>query len=104
MKPRVYHAYQEKLEVRSVGRVQLVLSTMKPDLEKATPDDVKILMTNAVDLSVSEVIELYSLRWLIEVLQGIEVHTWICAVQLPGLPGCERLGGNGDHDGVVPGA
>jgi len=66
MKPRVYHAYQEKLEVRSVGRVQLVFSTMKPDLEKATPDDVKILMTNAVDLSVSEVIELYSLRWQIE--------------------------------------
>ena len=66
MKPRVYHAYQEKLEVRSVGRVQLVFSTMKPDLEKATPDDVKILMTNGVDLSISEVIELYSLRWQIE--------------------------------------
>jgi hypothetical protein len=27
---------------------------------------VKILMTNALDLSVSEVIELYSLRWQIE--------------------------------------
>lgn len=66
MKPRVYYAYQEKLEVRSVGRVQLVFSTMKPDLKQATPDDVKILMTNAVDLSVSEVIELYSLRWQIE--------------------------------------
>ena len=65
-KPRVYYAYQEKLEVRSVGYVQLVFSTMKPDLVKATPDDVKILMTNAVDLSVSEVIELYSLRWQIE--------------------------------------
>ena len=39
---------------------------MKPDLKKATPDDVKILMTNAVDLSVSEVIEMYSLRWQIE--------------------------------------
>ncbi len=66
MKPRVYYAYQEKLEVRSVGRVQLVFSTMKPDLKKATPDDVKILMTNAVEMSVSEVIELYSLRWQIE--------------------------------------
>ena len=66
MKPRVYYAYQEKLDVRSVGRVQLVFSTMKPDLKKATPDDVKILMTNATDLSVSEVIELYSLRWQIE--------------------------------------
>jgi len=65
-KPRVYYAYQEKCEVRSVGHVQLVFSTMKPNLKKATPDDVKILMTNALDLSVSEVIEMYSLRWQIE--------------------------------------
>jgi hypothetical protein len=65
-KPRVYYAYQEKPFVRSVGRVQLVFSTMKPDLKTATPDDVKILMTNDVNLSVSEVIELYSLRWQIE--------------------------------------
>jgi hypothetical protein len=66
MKPRVYYAHQEIREVRSVGRVQLVFSTMKPDLSPATPDDVKILMTNALKLSVQEVIELYSLRWQIE--------------------------------------
>ncbi len=30
-KSRVYYAYQEKLDVRSVGRVQLVFSTMKPN-------------------------------------------------------------------------
>jgi hypothetical protein len=65
-KPRAYYAYQEKCAVRNVGRVQLIFSTMKPDLKKATPDDVKILMTNAVNLSVSEVIEMYSLRWQIE--------------------------------------
>jgi len=65
-KPRVYYAYQEKLEVRNVGRVQLVFSTMKPDLKTATPDDVKILMTNAKKMSVSEVIEAYSVRWQIE--------------------------------------
>ena len=65
-KPRVYYAYQEKLKVRSVGRVQLVFSTMKPNLGKATPDDVKILMTNATGLSISEVIEAYSVRWQIE--------------------------------------
>ena len=65
-KPREYYAYQETTEVRRVGRVQLVFSTMKPNLKTATPDDVKILMTNALDLSVSEVIELYSLRWQIE--------------------------------------
>ncbi|MFO0897533.1 MAG: transposase [Pirellulales bacterium] len=38
---------------------------MKPHLQKATPDDVKILMTNA-RLSTSEVLELYALRWQIE--------------------------------------
>jgi hypothetical protein len=65
-KPRVYYAYQEKLDVRSVGRVQLVFSTTKPKLTSATPDDVKILMTNATALGVMEVIELYSLRWQIE--------------------------------------
>lgn len=65
-KSRVYYAYQEKCEVRSVGRVQLVFSTTKPNLKTATPDDVKILMTNATGLSVTEVIEMYSLRWQIE--------------------------------------
>ena len=66
IKPRVYYAYQEKRAVRNVGDVQLVFSTMKPHLEQATPDDVKILLTNATWLGVSEVLELYSLRWQIE--------------------------------------
>jgi len=65
-KPRVYYAYQEEREVRSVGRVLLVFSTTKPNLSAATPDDVKILMTNATHLSVRDVIELHSLRWQIE--------------------------------------
>lgn len=65
-KPRIYYAHQEKREVYSVGCVKLVFSTTKPHLTAATPDDVKILMTNALHLSVREVIELYSLRWQIE--------------------------------------
>jgi hypothetical protein len=65
-KPRVYYAHQETSQVRSVGRVLLVFSTMKPNLSPATPDDVKILMTNATHLRAREVIELYSLRWQIE--------------------------------------
>ena len=65
-KPRVYYAYQEKRTVRNVGDVQLVFSTMKSNLKKATPDDVKILLTNATWLSLREVLELYSLRWQIE--------------------------------------
>lgn len=69
-KARVYYTHQEKPEVRSVGRVQLVFSTTKPDLKTAAPEDVKILMTNAMNLSVLEVIELYSLRWQIEITQA----------------------------------
>jgi hypothetical protein len=65
-KPRVYHAYQEKRDVRSVGRVRLVFSTKKRNLKKATPDDVKILMTNALGRSLREIVELYELRWQIE--------------------------------------
>lgn len=65
-KPRVYYAYQEKRVVRRVGGVLLVFSTMKPNLVSATPDDVKILMTNATSLTARQVIELYSLRWQIE--------------------------------------
>ena len=65
-KPRVFYAHQERSAVRRVGDVQLVFSTTKQHLKPATPDDVKILMTNATGMSVTEVIELYSLRWQIE--------------------------------------
>jgi hypothetical protein len=65
-KPRVYYAHREERDVRRVGRVLLVFSTTKPDLVSATPDDVKILMTNALHLGVREAIELYSLRRRIE--------------------------------------
>ena len=65
-KPRAYYAHQERRRVHSVGEVRLVFSTTKKDLKTATPDDVKILMTNDLRLSVRDVIELYSLRWQIE--------------------------------------
>jgi hypothetical protein len=65
-KPRAYYAHQERRRVHSVGEVRLVFSTMEKELKTATPDDVKILMTNDPRLSVREVIELYSLRWQIE--------------------------------------
>ena len=66
MKPRIYYAYKETRDVHSVGSVQLVYSTTKKNLAKATPDDVKILMTNAKHLSLGQIIDLYSLRWQIE--------------------------------------
>ena len=65
-KPREYYAYQETCEVHSVGRVKLVFSTTKSKLEKATCDDVKILMTNAIGYSLREIVELYTLRWQVE--------------------------------------
>ena len=52
--------------MHSVGEVRLVFSTTQKDLPTATPDDVKILMTNDLRLSMHPVIELYSLRWQIE--------------------------------------
>jgi Transposase DDE domain len=65
-KPRTYDVHQERQQVHSVGEVRLVFSTMKKNLKTATPDDVKILMTNDLGLSVRDVVELYSLRWQIE--------------------------------------
>jgi hypothetical protein len=65
-KPRTYCVHQERRDVHSIGEVRLVFSTMKPKLVKASPSDVKILMTNDLQLTVREVVELYSLRWQIE--------------------------------------
>jgi Transposase DDE domain len=65
-KLRTYYVHQERRQVHSVGEVRLVFSTTKKNLKTATPDDVKILMTNDQQLSVRDVVELYSLRWQIE--------------------------------------
>jgi hypothetical protein len=67
-KPRAYYAHQERRRVHSVGEVRLVFSTTKKELKTATPDDMKILMTNDLRLTVRDVIELYSLRWQIELM------------------------------------
>ena len=65
-KTRTFYVHQERLNVRSVGEVRLVFSTAKAQLAPATPDDVKILMTNNHKFSAREIVELYSLRWQIE--------------------------------------
>jgi hypothetical protein len=67
-KPRTYSVHQERRRVHSVGEVQLVVSTTKKGLETATPDAVKILMTNDLRLSARDVVEAYSLRWQIELM------------------------------------
>jgi len=65
-KPRTYYVHEERRKVHSVGEVRLVFSAKKQNLDAATPDDVKILMTNDLRLPVRDVVELYSLRWQIE--------------------------------------
>jgi Transposase DDE domain len=65
-KLRTYYVHEERRQVHSVGEVRLVFSTMEKNLKTATPDNVKILMTNDMRLSIKDVIELYSLRWQIE--------------------------------------
>lgn len=57
-------------------------STMKQKLTKATPDDVKILMTNARNVSVKQIVELYCLRWQIEVYQpGMPLKRWFVSTR-----------------------
>jgi len=65
-KSRTFYVHHQRRTVKSVGDVRLVFSTTKVKLAKATPDDVKILMTNNLKWSVREVVELYALRWQIE--------------------------------------
>ncbi len=65
-KPRTYYVHQERQDVHSVGRVRLLFSTTQANLARPTPADVKILMTDELRLSMREVVELYSLRWQIE--------------------------------------
>lgn len=66
LKPRVYYAYEETQDVQGVGSVRIVYSTTKAELKQATADDVKILLTNATGMNLSEVLDLYSLRWQVE--------------------------------------
>jgi hypothetical protein len=67
-KTRTFHAHRERLQVHSVGKVQVVFSTKeKPrNGKRIERDKTKILMTNDLTLSVKEIVELYDLRWQIE--------------------------------------
>lgn len=67
-KTRTFYACRERLHVHSVGDVLVVFST-KEQLRNGKPselDKTKILMTNHLDLSLREIVELYDVRWQIE--------------------------------------
>jgi hypothetical protein len=66
VKPRTYYVHQERREVHSVGMVQLVFSTRKSPRETGKMEVEKILMTKDLKLSTRRIVELYNLRWQIE--------------------------------------
>jgi hypothetical protein len=64
-KTRTFYVHEEKRAVHSVGEVRLVFSTKKKSKEGQPPLVQKILMTNS-QRPLAEVVELYDLRWQIE--------------------------------------
>lgn len=66
VKPRTFYVHQESRAVHSVGDVLLVFSTRTCPSAGPKLEVQKILMTNARHLTAAEVVELYDLRWQIE--------------------------------------
>jgi Transposase DDE domain len=65
-KPRTYYVHEESRDVHSVGTVRLFFSTTKAPAQGHRVEVQKILMTNDEKLTLRDVIELYQLRWQIE--------------------------------------
>jgi hypothetical protein len=66
VKPRTFYVHKERRNVHSVGDVQLVFSTKeKPQTGKPVVVQ-KILMSNDRQRSAAALVELYDLRWQIE--------------------------------------
>jgi hypothetical protein len=66
VKSRTFYVHSETREVHSIGKAQLVFSCKEqPNKGKPIPLS-KILITNNVTLKPSQVVEMYSLRWQIE--------------------------------------
>jgi hypothetical protein len=66
VKPRTFYVHQESRDVHSVGEVLLVFSTRTCPSVGPKLDVQKILMTNNRSLTAAAVVELYDLRWQIE--------------------------------------
>ncbi len=65
---RTFHVHAEQIQVQSVGTVLLVASCKDKPVPGKKPKLTKVLMTNDLTLQPREVVELYSLRWQIELL------------------------------------
>jgi hypothetical protein len=66
VKPRTYYVHKRRQAVHSVGEVQLVFSTRTKPSNHQPVEVQKILMTNDLRLSAQQIVELYGLRWQIE--------------------------------------
>jgi hypothetical protein len=66
LKPRTFYVHPESRAVHSVGEVLLVFSSRERPKAGQSVTVQKILMTNDATLSAAEVVELYDLRWQIE--------------------------------------
>jgi len=65
-KARTYYVHGERRAVQSVGEVLLVVSTTEKPKKGESLHEPKILMTNDLSLSPQRLVELYGLRWQIE--------------------------------------
>ena len=65
-KTRTYYVHSEKRQVHSVGQAMLVFSSTKLNRKKPKRESTIVLMTNAMHLSGRDVVELYCVRWQIE--------------------------------------
>jgi hypothetical protein len=67
-KTRTFYVHEERRAVHSIGEVRIVFST-KHQPQPGKPlkrHETKVLLSNAQHLSVAEIVELYLLRWQIE--------------------------------------
>lgn len=65
-KTRTFYVHPKRLTVSSVGEVQVVFSTMIQPQSGKPVEIQKVLMTNDLTLSAAQIVELYDLRWQIE--------------------------------------
>lgn len=65
-KARTFYVHRERLTVYSVGKVQVLFSTMLEPKRGKPVEIQKVLMTNDLTLSAAQIVELYDLRWQIE--------------------------------------
>jgi hypothetical protein len=67
---RTFYVHEERRAVHSIGEVRIVFSTkQKPQRgQRLNRQETKVLLSSAEHLSAAEIIELYLLRWQIELL------------------------------------